>query len=95
VILAKVLGNIIASVNVDGIEGSKYMIVAPGTPTGEAAEGAMVALDLIGATTGEFVLVSQGSSVRQTEITKDKPIDAVIMGIVDIVEENGKVVFRK
>ena len=41
------------------------------------------------------MLVSQGSSVRQTEITKDKPVDAVIMGIVDIVEENGKVVFRK
>ena len=94
-ILAKVLGNIIVSVKVDGIDGSKYMIVAPCTPAGETAEGAMVALDLIGATTGEFVLVSQGSSVRQTEITKDKPVDAVIMGIVDIVEEYGKVVFRK
>lgn len=94
-ILAEVLGNVISSVKVDGIKGSKYMIVAPCTPEGETAEGAMVVLDLVGATTGELVLVSQGSSVRQTEFTKDKPIDAVIMGIVDIVEENGKVVFRK
>ncbi len=94
-ILAKVLGNIISTVIVDGIEGSKYMIVAPSTPSGEAGTGSLIALDLVGASTGEIVLVSQGSSVRQTEITKDKPIDAVIMGIVDIVEEEGKVVFKK
>jgi len=95
VILGKVLGNIISTVNVDDIEGSKYMIVVPSTPSGEPGEDSLVALDLVGATTGEIVLVSQGSSVRQTEITKDKPVDAVIMGIIDIVEEDGKVVFRK
>ena len=94
-ILAKVLGNIISTVIVDGIEGSKYMIVEPATPSGKAGKGSLIALDLVGSTTGEMVLVSQGSSVRQTEFTKDKPIDAVIMGIVDIVEEEGKVVFKK
>ena len=94
-ILAKVLGNIISTVKVDGIEGSKYMIVSPVTPSGEAVESSLIALDLVGSSTGEIVLVSQGSSVRQTETTKDKPVDAVIMGIIDIVEEDGKVVFRK
>ena len=94
-ILAKVLGNIISTVIVDGIKGSKYMIVAPSNPSGEAGEGSLIALDLVGSTTGEIVLVSQGSSVRQTEFTKDKPVDAVIMGIVDIVEEEGNVVFKK
>ena len=94
-ILAKVLGNIISTVKVDGIKGSKYMIVTPSTPSGEAGKETLVALDLVGSSTGELVLVSQGSSVRQTEYTKDKPVDAVIMGIVDIVEEEGKVVFRK
>ena len=94
-ILAKVLGNIIPAVSVDGIEGSKYMIVAPVSPSGEAGESSLIALDLVGSTTGEIVLVSQGSSVRQTDITKDKPVDAVIMGIIDIACENGKVVFRK
>jgi len=95
VILAKVLGNIISTVKVDGIEGSKYMIVSPVTPSGEVVESSLIALDLVGSSTGEIVLVSQGSSVRQTETTKDKPVDAVIMGIIDIVEEDGKVVFRK
>jgi len=95
VILAKVLGNIISTVKADGIEGSKYMIVSPVTPSGEAVESSLIALDLVGSSTGEIVLVSQGSSVRQTDTTKDKPVDAVIMGIIDIVEEDGKVVFRK
>jgi microcompartment protein CcmK/EutM len=52
-------------------------------------------LDLVGAGTGEVVIVAQGSSARQTPFTKEKPIDAVIVGIVDLVEENGKVVFKK
>ena len=94
-ILAKVLGSIISTVRVDGIEGSGYKIVAPSTPSGVIGDESLVVLDLMGSSPDEFVLVSQGSSVRQTDITKDKPIDAIIMGIVDIVEESGKVVFRK
>lgn len=94
-ILAKVLGNIISTVRVDEIEGADYKIVVPCSPSGSAGEGSLVVLDLIGSSIDEFVLVSQGSSVRQTDMTKDKPVDAVIMGIVDIVEESGKVVFRK
>ncbi|MDA3941305.1 MAG: EutN/CcmL family microcompartment protein [Spirochaetia bacterium] len=94
-ILAKVLGNIISTVRVDGIDGPGYKIVAPCTPSGLVGDDSLVALDLIGSSPDEFVLVSQGSSVRQTDITKDKPIDAIIIGIVDIVEEAGKVVFRK
>jgi microcompartment protein CcmK/EutM len=95
VILAKVLGNVITAARVDGIEGSSYMIVTPCTPSGIALDGTLIALDLMGSSVDEFVLVSQGSSTRQTDITKDKPIDAIIMGIVDIVEEKGKVVFKK
>ena len=85
-ILAKVLGNIISTASVDGIEGSTYMIVAPVIPSGDAVEGSLIALDLVGSSTGEIVLVSQGSSVRQTDTTKDKPVDAVIMGIIDIMK---------
>ena len=94
-ILARVLGNVITSVRVDELDDPRYKIAAPCTPSGETVSGELVVLDLIGSAPDEFVLVTQGSSVRQTEITKDKPVDAVIMGIVDIVEEDGKVVFRK
>jgi microcompartment protein CcmK/EutM len=43
----------------------------------------VVAVDSVGAGDGEVVLVATGSSSRQTEFTKDKPVDAVIMAIVD------------
>jgi microcompartment protein CcmK/EutM len=49
----------------------------------------------VGAGTGEVVIIAQGSSSRQTEMTYQKPIDAVIAGIIDLVEENGKIIFRK
>jgi len=52
-------------------------------------------LDLVGAGLGEMVIIAQGSSARQTSLTFEKPIDAVIAGIVDLVEEDGTVVFRK
>ncbi|NQT60182.1 MAG: ethanolamine utilization protein EutN [Bacteroidetes bacterium] len=96
-ILARVAGAVVTAVKSDGIEGSRYLLVEPCSPSGKTGASnittGIVALDLIGSAPGEFVLVSQGSSTRQTEVTKDKPIDAVIIGIVDRVEEDGKVVF--
>ncbi|MCK5156183.1 MAG: EutN/CcmL family microcompartment protein [Spirochaetales bacterium] len=95
-ILARVSGSIIAAVRADGIDGPGYRIVEPCSPSGITGKSTgIVVLDLVGAAPDEFVLVSQGSSTRQTDVTKDKPVDAVIIGIVDIVEEEGEVVFRK
>jgi microcompartment protein CcmK/EutM len=45
--------------------------------------GFVVAVDSVGAGVGEIVLVAQGSSARQTAITHNKPVDAVITAIVD------------
>ena len=44
---------------------------------------------------GDLVLTCAGSSARQTNITKDTPVDAVIMAVIDSLEVDGKVVFRK
>jgi len=48
-----------------------------------------VAVDSVGAGKGECVLFTQGSSARLTPATKDAPVDAVIVGIVDTVEVDG------
>lgn len=57
-------------------------------------EATVVAVDSVGAGVGEVVLVAQGSSARQTTFTKNKPVDAVIMAIVDkldiVVKEKSK-----
>jgi microcompartment protein CcmK/EutM len=55
----------------------------------------VVAADAVGAGVGEVVLYATGSSARQTEMTKDRPCDAVIMAIVDTWEIGGTEVYRK
>ena len=55
----------------------------------------MVAADSVGAGVGEVVLWASGSSARQTEYTRERPYDAVIMAIVDSWEVGGKEIYRK
>jgi microcompartment protein CcmK/EutM len=52
--------------------------------------GSVVAADGIGAGLGSLVMYTQGSSARLTDLTRDTPIDAVIIGIVDSVEMDGR-----
>ncbi len=93
--LAKVTGTVVASVRSDRIDSPVYLLVTPWSRKNEAAGSEMIALDIIGAGQGEMVLVSQGSSVRQTPSTVDKAVDALVIGIVDSVSEAKKEVYRK
>jgi microcompartment protein CcmK/EutM len=54
-----------------------------------------VATDVVNAGDDELVLICSGSSARQTEITKNKPCDLIIMAIVDSVEKDGNLIFKK
>ena len=56
---------------------------------------AVVAVDAVGAGVGEVVLYASGSSARQTQVTKDRPVDATIMAIVDMVETDGNLRYQK
>jgi microcompartment protein CcmK/EutM len=94
-ILAEVVGRLVAETRADKMDSPVYLIVNPVLPGGKSCGGAMIALDIIGAGEGEIVMVSQGSSTRQTSSTIDKPVDALIIGIVDAVSENGKEVYSK
>jgi microcompartment protein CcmK/EutM len=94
-IFGKVTGTVISTRKSDTTEGTKYLLVQLCTQKETLKSSYLVALDLVGAGPGEMVIVSQGSSARQTSRTFEKPIDAVIAGIVDLVEEGGKVVYRK
>lgn len=96
-LLADVIGTAVAEKTTSFITADQpvFLIVEEVTPEGEASGNTMIALDIIGANKGERVLISQGSSARQNEVTKDKPVDAVIAGIVDIVVKNDKQVYHK
>jgi carbon dioxide concentrating mechanism protein CcmL len=94
-IFGTVIGTVVSTRKSDTTEGTAYLLVQMCGRRGEPKDGYVVALDLVGAGKGEMVIVSRGSSSRQTDRTFEKPIDAVIVGIVDLVEETGRVVYRK
>jgi len=82
-LLGKVIGTVWATRKDEELVGMKFLIVREADLEGEPQDNFVVAVDSVGAGEGETVLVAQGSSGRQTELTKDKPVDAVIMAIVD------------
>jgi microcompartment protein CcmK/EutM len=94
-ILAEVTGTIVASSRNDKMDSPVYLLVTPCSSDGTAEGTAIVVLDPIGASRREIVLVSQGSSTRQIPQTVEKPVDALVIGIVDDVSEGGKEVFQK
>jgi microcompartment protein CcmK/EutM len=94
-IFAQVVGTVVATRREDGIDGARYLLVEECSCRGEARSRYHVALDVVGAGAGELVMIAQGSSCRQTAVSDRKPIDALICGIVDLVDEQGKIVYRK
>ena len=82
-LLGKVIGTVWATRKDEQLVGMKFLIVREVDLAGEPQDNFVVAVDSVGAGEGETVLVALGSSGRQTKLTKDKPVDAVIMAIVD------------
>jgi len=94
-IFGKIMGTVVSTQIDEGIKGKKCLLVQTCNYKGEADNNYLVAVDLVGAGVEEIVIISQGSSARQTEITYQKPVDCVIVGIVDLVEKHDKIVFKK
>jgi len=89
VFLGKVIGTIWSTKKDEKLVGAKFLIVKKlDLKLGEKNDF-VVAVDSVGAGEGEVVLVATGSSSRQTDFTKDKPVDAVIMAIVDKLDIPG------
>ncbi len=81
--LGKVIGTVWSTRKDENLVGAKFLIVRQLDLELKEKEQFVVAVDSVGAGEGEVVLVATGSSSRQTEFTKNKPVDAVIMAIVD------------
>ena len=85
-ILARVVGTIVATRKDARLVSSKLMIARPTDPHGKLEGNYLVAVDTVDAGVGETVLIVSGSSARMAAGMKDCPVDAVIVGIVDAVE---------
>ncbi len=84
--LGRVIGNVWATKKDDKLVGLKLLIVRNIDLDYGDQTGFVVAADTVGAGVGEIVLYCTGSSARQTEVSQGKPVDAVIMAIVDKLE---------
>lgn len=94
-LIARVVGTTVSTIKDDKLVGRKLLILRQTDEKGQPAGKPYVAVDTVDAGVGDLVLTCSGSSARQTAITKDTPVDAVIMSVIDSLEVDGAVVFRK
>ena len=85
-ILAKIVGTVVATRKDDRLVSNKLMVARPVDPAGKAEGSYLVAVDTVDAGVGETVLIVSGSSARMASGMKDCPVDAAIVGIVDQIE---------
>jgi ethanolamine utilization protein EutN len=87
-ILARVVGTVVATRKDYRLEGKKLLIVKPIDPSGNDEAGYLIAVDTVSAGYKEKVIIVSGSSARMAGGCKDCPVDTAIVGIIDHVEVN-------
>lgn len=93
--MARVSGTVWATQKVETLEGLRFQILKQVGPDLKETGALVIAADAVGAGMGDLVLYATGSSARQTRITESRPVDAVIMAVVDSFDIEGRVVFKK
>jgi len=84
-LLARVMGTVVATRKDERLLGKKLLVCRPVDPQGEAEGAFFVAVDTVGAGFSETVLVVSGSSARMAANFKESPVDSAIVGIIDEV----------
>jgi microcompartment protein CcmK/EutM len=93
--LARVRGTVVATRRSDLVAGAKWLLVEQCDQRGAGKGDYLVALDMIGANREQVVLLTQGSSCRWTHRTDDRPIDTLVVAIVDEIDESGSTVYTE
>lgn len=94
-LVGKVIGSVISTRKDEELIGLKLLLVQNVDKKGQHVGQAVVCVDSVGAGEGEVVLYAGGSSARQTEVTKNRPVDHVIMAIVDEMTTEGERFYQK
>jgi microcompartment protein CcmK/EutM len=85
-LLARIVGTVVATRKDPRLVSSKLLLARPVGPNGKHEGNHLVAIDTVDAGIGETVLIVSGSSARMAAGMKDLPVDAVVVGIVDHVD---------
>jgi microcompartment protein CcmK/EutM len=94
-LIAKVIGTTVSTIKDEKLTGRKLLILRQADETGTPFGKPYVAVDTLDAGIGDLVLTAHGSSGRMTDLTQNRPVDAVIMAVIDHLELGGNVVYRK
>ena len=94
-LIGKVVGSVVSTRKDEKIEGRKLLVVQVHDHRNEPRDQYVVAADSVDAGTGDMVLYATGSSARQTTLTDGRPIDAVVMAVVDSWDLGGENVYEK
>ncbi len=94
-LIAKVIGTTVSTIKDPKLVGQKLLILRQADERGVVSGKPYVAIDTVDAGVGDLVLTCAGSSARQTALTKDTPVDTVIMAIIDSLQIDGESVFKK
>ena len=94
-IIARVLGTAVSTAKDPDLTGLKLLLVARADPHNRISGEPFIAADTVGAGVGELVIITEGSGARETQYTGARPIDAAITGIIDSLEIENTVTFRK
>jgi microcompartment protein CcmK/EutM len=93
--IARVIGTVVSTRKEPTMDGLRLLVCQPVNAEGEKVGTPVVAADAVGAGVGETILYATGSSARQTVATQNRPVDAVVMAIVDNWEVAGEYKYRK
>lgn len=94
-LMGQVIGTVVATRKDEELEGLKLLVVKGVDLDGKLSGAVVVCADAVGAGVGELVLYAAGSSARQTNVTRNRPVDHVIMAIVDEVTAEGRTRYKK
>jgi microcompartment protein CcmK/EutM len=94
--IGKVVGTVISTQKDQGLTGFKLLVIRSLDPgTGKLGSSYQIACDSVGAGEEDVVISVAGSSARMTERTKDKPVDATIVAIIDHIDVGGTLTYQK
>jgi ethanolamine utilization protein EutN/carbon dioxide concentrating mechanism protein CcmL len=94
-LLIRIVGTVVSTHKDPKLDGLKLLVGKEINLDGSLSETYHVAVDSVGVGPGEVVVVCRGSSARMTEITDGRPVDTSIIAVVEEIEVNGQIVWRK
>jgi len=93
--IACIVGTAVATMKDEKLRGHRLLLAREADLDGKPHGKPFVAVDTVDAGTGDLVIITEGSSARQTGLTLNLPVDAVVVGVLDSLEMSGKTTFQK